>query len=358
MLNFTIDRKVLIRTLTPLAKLAKLSYFTAAKGVRIEACGNLASFHLCNGSQELTILAPIADSTDGGMSVDVAALLKFAKAAKGVDIAFNIGASQVFGVISCGSYTGRLDLLSPEEAPTISDIGAMPYSDKIDIEAIRQVSYAASVDGARESFYGVSVERTADVINTVATDGYRMAITARRIDGHQVDMIALSYSLLIPLDAVIPLKASPATTMAAQWNARYIRFSSPTWNFVTRLSEAPFPPWRQVVPAKHDRTITLPRLEAMDALESIVKGSVIVLDKGPDEVSTRIACDELEIACSLPVPWIGPKLGVNPRLLLEALASFGTLSHVELELDDSSYDPVTIRNGANIALVMPCRIPN
>lgn len=220
------------------------------------------------------------------------------------------------------------------------------------------------------------------LMTAVSTDGHRLTV----VHAHAPDGAA-TFSVLVPAPAVMeiahildalgraaaPKKGAeaPAPTVRVSTSLTLVTIEAPGVVFTSKLVDAAFPSYAQVVPDAWESTVRVNRVEALGALQatSVVEGQnagVVLEMKGADlSVTSTVpdvgtAVDEISAETDGKVP----RIGVNSRYLRAALQHALECEVVELCMS-GELDPMIVRpdrgnpeEGGIIAcaVIMPMRV--
>lgn len=266
--------------------------------------------------------------------------------------------------------------MNPEDFPNVQRFSDTKFSN-IDCsllnEMIDSTIYAVSTDETRFNLTGVFLEVTTAkeerLITMVATDGHRLALNEKIVEG--ID-IKLQKGIIIPRKGLLELKRMTEKSKTVSIAVKDNHFISKVDDSILamRLIDAEFPDYKGVIPKSSKRKAEIKRDEVLSAL----KRSVIMLSSGRFQgIKLRLEDNKLGLFASNPdvgsfeeeldIKYSGEKLeiGFNAVYLIEALNSFED-EEVILELEDE-FNPCVIKkkkdrkdNERKLAVIMPMRI--
>ncbi|MET0151419.1 MAG: DNA polymerase III subunit beta [Candidatus Binatia bacterium] len=271
----------------------------------------------------------------------------------------------------------RLNLvgLDPKEFPSIPGLSAKPGKAASELKAqarlfasmIEGTLFAVSLDETRLNLSGVYFENHGGALRMVATDGHRLAMIDRTIDGKVPEK-----GVILPRKGLVEAKklleaADVEEDIATLWvDGPIAKVNRGQAELFMRLIEGEFPDYRQVIPKQSKAKVTLGREEFLRALGCLsvlsterAKGVKLTLKTGALEVQANNpdageGVDEIEVAYS------GEELsiGFNGRYLIEALVAMRDGERVDfLASDDVS--PGILRpegDDSYCYVVMPMRL--
>lgn len=172
-------------------------------------------------------------------------------------------------------------------------------------DMIRHVLFAVSKDDTRPILTGVLLIFTGDSLKMVATDTHRLAVRTEKIAEGEG-----SANAIVPARAMNELLrlSSDEEPVSISLASGQARFDVGGATMVTRLLEGQFPNYERVIPAGHERKLTLEREEFIKAVKraAIVardnsnrvvletQGAQLVLSAESDKVGS--AHEEIEVA--------------------------------------------------------------
>jgi DNA polymerase III subunit beta len=132
---------------------------------------------------------------------------------------------------------------------------------------VRQVAKAVSHDEARPILTGILLLIEGDEIKMVATDSYRLAIRASRLETAAPERI----EVVVPGKALeeVPKVSGSAQTVTMGVSANQIVFTAGETTYVTRRIEGTFPNYGQLVPSDGTTRMTVDRAELLEAAQRV-----------------------------------------------------------------------------------------
>ena len=247
----------------------------------------------------------------------------------------------------------------------------MPAAALADVR--RLTSYAQSDDSARPHLAATLLMLHGDTLRAVATNGQRLSIAERSVVGMRAANVpgtGKPMSLLVPSAALVrlglPDTGQITVSSASGTGPLFLTDGTTGDEWSTKLVNADFPSWEQVVPSSFSASITCNRAALIDSLSavatvaiestggvrlSVVDGSLKLSTKNPDAGEMTDTIDAV-------VTGDVHEWGMSATFLgdvLRALKGERVTFEVTGELD-----PVTMRcptEGAQFAgIIMPVRI--
>jgi DNA polymerase III subunit beta len=310
----------------------------------------------------------------GAMTVNARKLFELVKEMKGDSIRVRGLENHRVEVLS-GKTRLNLVGLDPKEFPSIPGLTGKPTKGASELRAkarvlgsmIESTLFAVSLDETRINLSGVYLENQQGALRMVATDGHRLAMIDRQIEGRVPEK-----GVILPRKGLVEAKKllesgngeeDPVTLWIDGPIAKVVRDRA---ELFMRLIEGEFPDYRQVIPKQSKAKVSLGREDLLRALGCMsvltterAKGVRITLKPGVLEVQASNpdagdGLDEIEIAYS------GDELsiGFNGRYLIEALGAMHDGERVEFMASDDVSPGVLRPEGdeSYCYVVMPMRL--
>jgi DNA polymerase III subunit beta len=239
--------------------------------------------------------------------------------------------------LTCGNARFSLPTMAAEDYPTLptlpEETGTLPAD--LFAEAISQVAIAAGRDDTLPMLTGIRVEISGDTVVLAATDRFRLAVRE------------LTWSALSPdieASVLVPAKTLAEAAKAGTTDGSEVRLalgagmgvgkdgllgiSGNGKRSTTRLLDAEFPKFRQLLPAEHTAVATINVAELTEAIKLVA----LVADRGA-QVRMELAEGMLRLSAGaddvgraeedLAVDFAGEPLTIafNPTYLTDGLGS-------------------------------------
>ncbi|MBR5419206.1 DNA polymerase III subunit beta [Candidatus Saccharibacteria bacterium] len=255
--------------------------------------------------------------------------------------------------IEAGGYKSILNGIAADdfpELPSIDEKVAVTFKIPVDIfkESVNQVIIASSNDMTRPALTGVYLNTFEGTLYIAATDGYRLA------DKKLVEKVKSEIKAIVPTAAFREVLSSLSDDMEdieISIVDTLIRFRMGEVEIISKLIDASFPDYRQLIPKKNNLSVELDKAEllrmtkvaALFAQES--NGSIVCeakKDDGSFSVSA-VASEVGENSSSLKADIKDDaKVTLNSRYLLDALNAT-TEDKVILEIS-GKLSPIVVKN--------------
>lgn len=289
--------------------------------------------------------------------------------------------------LTCGNARFSLPTMTVEDyptLPTLPDETGVLASD-VFAEAISQVAVAAGRDDTLPMLTGIRVEISGDTVVLAATDRFRLAV--RELNWTAAP--GTEAAVLVPAKTLAEAaKASSDGNEvhlalgagAAVGNEGLLGITSAGKRSTTRLLDAEFPKFRQLLPSEHLAVATIGVAELTEAIKRVA----LVADRGAQvrmelsEGTLRLSAGAEDVGRAeedLPIDFVGEPLTIafNPTYLTDGLGSLHS-EKVSMGFTDSKKPAVLRPLGADdpaligagpfpavpsdyVYLLMPVRLP-
>ncbi|MBJ8342558.1 DNA polymerase III subunit beta [Antrihabitans sp. YC3-6] len=337
-------------------------------------------------SAQMRISAEVAGH--GEVLVSGRLLADITKSLPGKPVDVTVDGTRV--LIACGSAKFSLPTMPVEDYPQLPELPGKTGSLSVDAfsEAVGQVAVAAGKDDTLPMLTGIRVEIEGDKVVLAATDRFRLAVRHVDWEPAKADVKAavlipaktLSESaktLVGPLDSRVELSLGGGSTVGAEGLLGIVTSGRRT---TTRLLDAEFPKFRQLLPKEHTSMATLDVAPLIEAIKRVA----LVADRGA-QVRLEFSDEGLLLSAggedagraeeALEADFRGTALTIafNPGYLIDGLGSlhsdrvsfgFTTPSRPAVLRPASDDEPESAASGSFTApesdytyLLMPVRLP-
>lgn len=230
---------------------------------------------------------------------------------------------------------------------------------------INQVKHAISTEETRYYLNGICLERAEAELLMVATDGHRLAVSARAAPDGSEALPELG-GVIIPRGCLGVVEALCAESrIDVTLTARMLRIEAGEVVMISKLIDGTFPDWRRVVPGGNDKIVSV---DPKALAEAVGRVATIASDK-TRAVKMTASAGRLTLSVTSPengtatedmdADYTGPdvEIGFNGSYLLGVLGKFSG-DAVRFELMDAS-GPALIRTSAEARdrhVLMPMRV--
>jgi DNA polymerase III subunit beta len=291
--------------------------------------------------------------------------------------------------LTCGSARFSLPTMAVEDYPTLPTLPEETGVLSADLfaEAIGQVAVAAGRDDTLPMLTGIRVEIAGDSVVLAATDRFRLAV--RELTWSTASDIEAA--VLVPAKTLAEAaKAGTAGTEvhlslgagAAVGKEGLLGIRSDGKRSTTRLLDAEFPKFRQLLPAEHTAVATVGVAELTEAIKRVAlvadRGAQVRMEFGDGLLRLSAGADDVGRAEEdLAVEFVGDPLTIafNPTYLTDGLGSlhsdrvsFGfttpsrpavlrPASEDEVDSSPTGTGPFPATSTDYVYLLMPVRLP-
>jgi len=238
--------------------------------------------------------------------------------------------------LTCGSARFSLPTMAVEDYPTLPSLPDETgvVSSTLFAEAIGQVAVAAGRDDTLPMLTGIRVEISGEKVVLAATDRFRLAV---RELTWSTDSAGVEAAILVPAKTLAEAAKAGADgddvhlslgSGATVGKEGLLGIRSKGKRSTTRLLDAEFPKFRQLLPSEHTAVATIGVAELTEAIKRVA----LVADRGA-QVRMEFADDALRLSAGaddvgraeedLPVEFSGEPLTIafNPTYLTDGLGS-------------------------------------
>jgi len=311
---------------------------------------------------------------DGAVAVSAKHLYEIVRALPEASVTLKRASNNYLEVRS-GPSEFRIVGLPAEDFPALPKFERVPFvtvEPAEILDMIERTQFAVSTDETRYNLNGVFFEPAGGTVRMVATDGHRLSLSERKLDGE----FGLKRGVILPKkglqelrkllsEAVESGEEKPEAKLGFVENNAIFR--RPGVVLAMRLIEGMFPDYRQVIPKQGEKLLVVGRERFLATLRRISllssdKAHAVKLELGKGLLKVQSQNPDLgEAKEDVPVDYAGEplKIGFNARYLLDVLGVLKS-DDVQLELaDDLSPGVVRGKSEADqgfTAVVMPMRI--
>ncbi len=241
--------------------------------------------------------------------------------------------------LTCGSARFSLPTLAVEDYPTLPTLPEETGVISADLfaEAIGQVAVAAGKDDTLPMLTGIRVEISGDTVVLAATDRFRLAV---RELTWSTSSPSLEAAVLVPAKTLA--EAAKAGTSGSEVHLALgagsavgkeglLGIRSAGKRSTTRLLDAEFPKFRQLLPPEHTAVATVGVAELTEAIKRVAlvadRGAQVRMTFGEGVLNLSAGGDDVgEAEEDLPVEFAGEPLTIafNPGYLTDGLGSLHT----------------------------------
>ncbi len=272
-------------------------------------------------------------------------------------------------VVRCMNSEFTIVCQPADEFPNTGDVdetNSIRLEKELFKDMVRRTSFAASVDESKGIILGVLIDISSDLVQMVALDGYRLAITREHIQGDSAQKMIIAARILNEVNKVI-MDSGDEPNMDIVLDQKKAMFLTGDTKIVVRMLEGQFIDFKNVIPKEHQTRVRVSRSEF---LESIERASLLARDgrnnlirMAIDETSMTVTSrsEEGNVKEEISIAREGQNLeiGFNSKYLLDVMK---VIDDDEIHMEfNSSVSPCMIKPVEGDAfeyLVLPVRISN
>lgn len=231
-------------------------------------------------------------------------------------------------------------------------------------ELISKTIYCVSPDDLRRNLAGIYFEKTdSGSLRLVATDGHRLSLAEKKLD----EDIVLNTSVLVPRKAVTELRKilKQLKSIKIGYEKNFFITLGEDMVLFSRLIDADFPDYKQVIPEKSEIEISLNRDVFLSALKRVCvfsseKTKSVKMNLENNSITlTSVSPDVGEAKESFGTNYQGEakEVGFNGNYIIDVLETMNE-SDLVFQLTDE-LSPTVLKPAENdnyISVVMPMRI--
>lgn len=286
------------------------------------------------------------------------------------DVTFSINDSGMID-LKCGSGKYQLHGLPIDEFPELprleEDSDNTELSSNALLQGLAATLFATSDNETKRILTGIHFTVN-EAIEFAATDGHRLSVLNYELpEGDRTE-----FELTIPAKSLREIEKLCKThegAIAISFDRANTIFSTAQKTVISRLLDGTYPNYRQLIPNRFERQITLERKLFISALERIAvladqKNNIVKLEIDNTAQSIAVSVEAPDVAAGreeIPTQVSGEDLAIafNIKYLLEGLKSFDS-SEVQLQLNAVNSPAVIVPIGAakQTYLLMPVQIRN
>ncbi len=257
------------------------------------------------------------------------------------------------------------------ELPTIEAGESIALPAEALIDGLKSSLFAASSDETKQVLTGVHVSLQAEGLEFAATDGHRLAVvqTPNADDAPTPGDMNVTVPAKALQELIKMLERSSGTAVAVKFDPGQAVFEWADQRLTSRLLEAQYPNYRQLLPKQFSHQMTVDRRAFLGALERISvladqRNNIVKVALDPQAGTATIAVDAQDVGSgreTIAAQITGEAMDVafNVRYLIEGLKVISS-TEVQLQLNTPTSPAVLIPLGAlkMTYLVMPVQVRN
>jgi len=272
-------------------------------------------------------------------------------------------------VIRCMTSEFTIVGMSAEEFPNTGEVeqtNSIRIEKEMFREMVRKTSFAASLDESKGIILGVLIDIGTEMVQMVALDGYRLAITREHVRSDDSRKIIIAARILNEVNKVIA-DSGEEPDMDIVLDQKKAMFLTGDTKIVVRMLEGQFIDFKNVIPKEYKTRVRVSRSEFSESIEraSLLardgKNNLIRISVDDTFMTVTSRSEEGNVKEEIAISREGDPLeiGFNSKYLLDVMK---VVSDDEIYMEfNSSVSPCMIKpiEGDGFEyLVLPVRISN
>ena len=257
------------------------------------------------------------------------------------------------------------------ELPVIEDGEAAQLSVESLIEGLRSTLFSSSGDETKQVLTGVHLSTQDGGLEFAATDGHRLAVvetTAQAEDeSSELPKIAVTVPAKALQEVIKMLDRASTAAVSVKFDPGQIVFEWADQRLTSRLLEAQYPNYRQLIPRQFMHQVTIDRRGLLSALERISviadqRNNIVKMGIDAETQAVKLSVDAQDVGNgeeTIPAQITGEGLEVafNVKYLVDGLKVMNT-TEVQIQLNTATSPAIVSPLGSlkMTYLVMPVQV--
>jgi DNA polymerase-3 subunit beta len=300
---------------------------------------------------------------EGSITIPAGCLSRIVPKLDGNDVIIKTNSDNSESVLKCNKSRFELKSLPADDFPLFkySSDAKFSINGNLLFDAIEKTIDFTSKEMSKEILTGIRFLIRDDILEFVATDGYRLSIAKYSGINENVNIaVILPYRAMLEIKRVLEKERGEVVEIENAINQ--VIFKIGNKRIFTRTIQGSYPEYKNVFPSDLDRVARIDRLLFMQTLERV---SAISVDKLTvvkltfDNSSLDLESTSLELGKSketIEIEYAGKRTEIrfNARFLLDSLKIWGGK---EIVIEFSDCKPAVLREEGsdNAVLLMPIR---
>lgn len=285
---------------------------------------------------------PVSESTEGSITIPAQKIFEILRELPETSLVLTCDENN-WVTIACAKANFKLAGLPKTdfpELPLFSSQDMIVFQQPVLREMIAKSSFAVSHDESRYALTGVLFTVNQQELSMVATDGHRLSVIKRT---HDMEFGDTPVEVIVPLKAITEVKKLCETDemISVNLSESQIAFRRDDSVLVSRLIDAQFPDYRQVIPSESRFMVVLDREQLHHAIRrvALLCGDSRLIKFSVAAQNLRLSSNDPnlgEAEESIPIEYDGEEvaIGFNARYVLDFL-SVVSGEKIHLKLNDS-----------------------
>ena len=265
--------------------------------------------------------------------------------------------------IKCGTASFLLLGLIADDFPLpieFSPVRTLVFEAREIARIFDQISYAVSLDDSRKVLHGILCSVKENTFTAVATDGKRLALVEKILEGHT----GTEGDSILPLKSANELKRllSGEKEVTVNIGDKQISFVTENAELSSKLIEGNYPNYRQVIPPSFSRSVEI------DSVQFQAKLELVSLALADSSAFVKLTFDKNELVFDaasanvgegtdiLPIEYDDGEVNIsfNPAFLV-APFKHSEADKITIKMNDG-FSPVAVEGGNGfLYVIMPMR---
>ena len=257
------------------------------------------------------------------------------------------------------------------ELPVIEDGEAAQLSVESLIEGLRSTLFSSSGDETKQVLTGVHLSTQDGELEFAATDGHRLAVveTSAQAEASESDLpkIAVTVPSKALQEVIKMLDRASTAAVSVKFDPGQIVFEWADQRLTSRLLEAQYPNYRQLIPRQFMHQVTIDRRALLSALERISviadqRNNIVKMGINAESQAVKLSVDAQDVGNgeeTIPAQITGEGLEVafNVKYLVDGLKVMNT-TEVQIQLNTATSPAILSPLGSlkMTYLVMPVQV--
>ncbi|BAZ87364.1 DNA polymerase III subunit beta [Dolichospermum compactum] len=234
------------------------------------------------------------------------------------------------------------------ELPLIENAEAITLTTAALIEGLKGSLFATSSDETKQVLTGVHLTLKQDTLEFAATDGHRLAVlettNERPVEGSEQVEVTVPARALRELQRMLGHNSTSEETVAVYLDQGQVVFAWQNQRLTSRTLEGQYPAYRQLIPRKFERQVTLERKQFISTLERIAvladqKNNIVKVSIDNTNQEITLSCEAQDVGSgteSMPAQISGEDIDIafNVKYLMEGLKELPS-SEIQMHLNQS-----------------------
>ena len=269
--------------------------------------------------------------------------------------------------ITCLDSAFKIATMNPLDFPSFPQIIAdrtVQLPTKVLSDAVKKVSKAVSRDESRPTLTGVFMKIDKNLLQLVATDSYRLAVSRFQLEEYFLEGISLIVPGTVFEEVVRPSTKEENIQIGESENQIVFNFGTTT--FISRKIEGNYPNYEQIIPQQH---LVSAKIRTSDFYDAVRRAAVLAQNHGtvrfiidPDAQLIEIQAQSQEIGSSnervnAEIEGESLEIGFNHQYIMDGLTAIDSeevLFEAQTPLKPGVFK--TIDSNFYFYLTMPVRL--